>query len=126
MPLSIGQKVRSEISGMELEVIKKLGEGTQGEVYLVEGTCGYRAVKWYKPEQATPEQRAAVLYLVRTGPPFGPGGKRFIWPLDLVTKDGSGQFGYLMDRIDTRVFAELGEVWAHIKPVPNFSALCEI
>ena len=31
-----------------------------------------------------------------------------------------------MDRIDTRLFAELGEVWAHIKPVPNFSALCEI
>jgi DNA-binding helix-hairpin-helix protein with protein kinase domain len=111
---------------MELEVIKKLGEGTQGEVYLVEGAQGYQAVKWYKPEQATPEQRAAILYLVRTGLPFGPGGKRFIWPLDLVTKAHSSQFGYLMNRIDTRRFAELGEVWAHLKPVPHFSALCEI
>ncbi|HSQ94426.1 MAG TPA: protein kinase, partial [Methanoregula sp.] len=126
MPLALGQRVRGEISGTELEVIKKLGEGTQGEVYLVESPDGYQAVKWYKHGQATPEQRAAILYLVRTGPPFGAAGKRFIWPRDLVTRSGSTQFGYLMDRIDTRRFAELGECWAHIKPVPNFSALCEI
>nr|WP_320160825.1 protein kinase [uncultured Methanoregula sp.] len=126
MPLSIGQRVTAEISGIELHVIKKLGEGTQGEVYLVEGPQGYQAVKWYKPEQATVDQKAAVLYLVRTGTPFGAGGKRFIWPLDLVTSASSRQFGYLMSRIDTQRFAELGEVWAHLKPVPNFSALCEI
>jgi DNA-binding helix-hairpin-helix protein with protein kinase domain len=111
---------------MELQVIRKLGEGTQGEVYLVEGPRGYQAVKWYKPEQATADQKTAILYLVRTGPPFGAGGKRFIWPLDLVTSGSSRQFGYLMSRIDTQRFAELGEVWAHLKQVPNFSALCEI
>lgn len=126
MPLTLGDRVRAEISGRDLEVIKKLGEGTQGEVYLVESPDGYQAVKWYKREQATAEQRAAILYLVRTGPPFGSAGNRFIWPRDLVTRQGSGQFGYLMDRIDTRRFAELGECWAHLKPVPNFSALCEI
>jgi eukaryotic-like serine/threonine-protein kinase len=126
MPLLLGQRVRAEISGTELEVIKKLGEGTQGEVYLVEGPDGYQAVKWYKSEQATAEQRAAILYLVRTGPPFGAAGRRFIWPRDLVTRTGTTQFGYLMNRIDTGQFAELGECWAHIKPVPNFSALCEI
>ena len=126
MPLLLGQRVRAEISGKELEVIKKLGEGTQGEVYLVEDPDGYEAVKWYKSEQATAEQRAAILYLVRTGPPFGAAGKRFIWPRDLVTLPGSPQFGYLMNRIDTGRFAELGECWAHIKPVPNFSSLCEI
>lgn len=126
MPLLLGQRVKAEISGMELEVIKKLGEGTQGEVYLVEGQEGYHAVKWYKPDQATTEQRSAILYLVRTGPPFGAAGNRFIWPRDLVTRTGSPQFGYLMNRIDTKRFAELGECWAHIKPVPNFSALCEI
>jgi DNA-binding helix-hairpin-helix protein with protein kinase domain len=126
MPLAIGQRVKAELSGAELHVIRKLGEGTQGEVYLVSGPQGYQAVKWYKPEQATPEQRAAVLYLVRTGPPFGAAGRRFVWPLDLVTQEGSGQFGYLMTRIDTQRFAELGEVWAHLKPVPNFSTLSEI
>jgi eukaryotic-like serine/threonine-protein kinase len=126
MPLMPGQRIMTEISGIELEVIKKLGEGTQGEVYLVKGPDGYQAVKWYKSEQATADQRTAILYLVRSGPPFGAAGKRFIWPRDLVTRAGSGQFGYLMDRIDTSRFAELGECWAHIKPVPNFSALCEI
>jgi len=126
MPLAIGQLVKSELTGNVLNVIRKLGEGTQGEVYLVEGPQGYQAVKWYKPEQATQDQRAAILYLVRTGPPFGAAGRRFVWPLDLVTLEGSGQFGYLMTRIDTKRFAELGEVWAHIKPVPNFSSLCEI
>jgi eukaryotic-like serine/threonine-protein kinase len=126
MPLCIGDRVKAELSGAELHVIRKLGEGTQGEVYLVEGPRGYQAVKWYKPEQATPDQKAAILYLVRTGPPFGAAGRRFVWPLDLVTKEGSGQFGYLMPRIDTKTFAELGEIWAHLKPVPNFSALCEI
>lgn len=126
MPLVIAQRVKAELSGAELHVIRKLGEGTQGEVYLVSGPQGYQAVKWYKPEQATSEQRAAVLYLVRTGPPFGAAGRRFVWPLDLVTRAGSGQFGYLMTRIDTQRFAELGEVWAHLKPVPNFSTLCEI
>jgi eukaryotic-like serine/threonine-protein kinase len=126
MSLSIGQRVKAELSGAELQVIRKLGEGTQGEVYLVEGPDGYQAVKWYKSEQATLEQRTAILYLVRTGPPFGAAGRRFVWPLDLVTTGILDQFGYLMSRIDTKRFAELGEVWAHLKPVPNFSTLCEI
>ncbi|HEX3000959.1 MAG TPA: protein kinase, partial [Methanoregula sp.] len=85
MPLAVGQRVKAELSGTELHVIRKLGEGTQGEVYLVEGPQGYQAVKWYKPEQATKEQRSAVLYLVRPGPPVGAAGRRFVWPLDLVT-----------------------------------------
>ncbi|MEN6443896.1 MAG: protein kinase [Methanoregula sp.] len=126
IPLRIGERLSADNSGYELHVIKKLGEGTQGEVYLVDGPAGFQAVKWYKPEQATPEQIAAIRYLVRTGPPYGPAGKRFIWPLDLVTADKPGSFGYLMERIDTGRFAELGEVWAHLKPVPNFSALCAI
>ncbi|MFA6331383.1 MAG: protein kinase [Methanoregula sp.] len=126
MPLAIAQRVNAELSGTELHVIRKLGEGTQGEVYLVSSDDGYQAVKWYKPEQATPGQRDAIRYLVRTGPPFGAAGRRFIWPLDLVTCKDSPQFGYLMSRIDTQRFAELGEIWAHLKPVPNFSSLCEI
>jgi DNA-binding helix-hairpin-helix protein with protein kinase domain len=126
MPLAIGERVKAELTGTEYHVIRKLGEGTQGEVYLVEGPQVYQAVKWYKAEQATPEQRAAILYLVRTGPPYGAAGRRFVWPLDLVTREGSEQFGYLMMRIDTQRYAELGEVWAHVKPVPNFSSLCEI
>ena len=126
MPLPIGQRLHARQLQTTLQVIKKIGEGTQGEVYLVDGPQGYQTVKWYKPEQATPDQQDAIAYLVRTGPPYGTAGKRFIWPLDLVTAEGSKQFGYLMTRIDTQRFAELGEVWAHLKPVPGISALCEI
>ncbi|MFA7694755.1 MAG: protein kinase [Methanoregula sp.] len=126
MPLAVGQSLHAEQLGTTLHVIKKIGEGTQGEVYLVESPEGFQTVKWYKPEQATPDQRTAISYLVRTGPPYGAAGKRFIWPLDLVTAEGVKQFGYLMARIETKRFAELGEVWAHLKPVPGLAALCEI
>ena len=126
VPLAVGQNLRAELLGTTLHVIKKIGEGTQGEVYLVDGPQGFQTVKWYKPEQATPDQRTAISYLVRTGPPYGAAGKRFIWPLDLVTAEGSDQFGYLMTRIDTQRFAELGEVWAHLKPVPGLGAISEI
>lgn len=126
MPLPSGQSLSLERLGTTVVVKSKIGEGTQGEVYLVDSPQGLQAVKWYKPEQATPDQRAAISYLVRTGPPYGAAGRRFIWPLDLVTAPGSQQFGYLMARIDTGRFAELGEVWAHLKPVPGLAALCEI
>lgn len=106
---------------------KKLGEGTQGEVYLVEGERGISlACKWYKPSHATDGQRTAIRALVRSGPPRGTAGSRFIWPLDLVTVEGSSCFGYTMKLIDTRRFAGLGEVQAHLKPVPTFSSLCTI
>ena len=126
MTLTAGTTLSLERLGATVVVKSKIGEGTQGEVYLVEGPQGLQAVKWYKPEQATPDQRTAISYLVRTGPPYGTAGRRFIWPLDLVTAPGSQQFGYLMARIDTKTFAELGEVWAHLKPVPGLKALCGI
>ncbi|WP_292368084.1 protein kinase domain-containing protein [Methanoregula sp. UBA64] len=126
MTLAIGTRLHAELAGTTVTVVKKIGEGTQGEVYLVDGPQGQQALKWYKPEQATSGQRTAISYLVRTGPPYGAAGKRFIWPLDLVTADNTKQFGYLMARIDTQKYAELGEVWAHLKPVPSLSALCEI
>jgi DNA-binding helix-hairpin-helix protein with protein kinase domain len=111
---------------ISLTVRRKLGEGTQGEVYLVEGPHGQQALKWYKPAQATLDQMAAIRALVQAGPPRGPAGARFIWPLDLVTAPGIPLFGYLMRLIDTARFAELGEVQAHLKPVPGFRALTRI
>jgi eukaryotic-like serine/threonine-protein kinase len=126
MPLEAGQKLKAEMSRITLTVRKKLGEGTQGEVYLVEGPHGQQALKWYKPAQATMDQMAAIRALVQAGPPRGAAGARFIWPLDLVTAPGVPLFGYLMRLIDTSRFAELGEVQAHMKPVPGFRALSRI
>lgn len=124
--LQIEQQVESEMLNIRLLVKKKLGEGGQGTVYLVEGKDGLHAMKWYNPEQSTEDQKTAIRYLVQTGPPRGFSSQRFIWPLDIVSIRGMLQFGYLMPLIDTQKFAELGEVWAHIKPAPGFSALCEI
>ena len=123
-------------------VKKKLGEGGQGFVFLVEGSNGAQALKWYKDEwfevknkdgtkdekkskANTEQQRTAIRYLVNNGPPRGPAGRRFIWPEDLVTAAGLRQFGYLMPLIDTHCFADLGEIWAGRKPAPGLDALCE-
>ncbi|MFN7772423.1 MAG: protein kinase domain-containing protein [Planctomycetota bacterium] len=125
MSLVIGQQVFAETAKTSLVVKKKLGEGGQGAVYLVDGVHGSQALKWYNVEQATEEQRTAIRYLVNSGPPRGPAGRRFIWPQDLVTAAGLRQFGYLMPLIDTRRFADLGEVWARRKPVPGLDSLCE-
>jgi DNA-binding helix-hairpin-helix protein with protein kinase domain len=122
----IGQQVFAETAKAVLLVKKKLGEGGQGSVFLVEDQYGCQALKWYNLEQATEEQRSAIRYLVQNGPPRGIAGKRFVWPLDVVTAKGSRQFGYLMKLIDTRRFADLGEVWARRKPVPGLDSLCEI
>jgi DNA-binding helix-hairpin-helix protein with protein kinase domain len=126
MTLETGQKIKGENQNTTFTVRKKLGEGSQGEVYLVEGISGSFACKWYKPAQATEAQRSSIRALVRNGPPRGSAGDRFIWPLDLVTTAGSPLFGYTMRLIDTTRFATLGEVQAHTKPVPSFSALCTI
>jgi len=126
MSLAMGQQVFAETSRTQLIVKKKLGEGGQGAVFLVEGPHGAQALKWYVARQATDEQRAAISYLVANGPPRGPAGRRFIWPQDLVTAADTQQFGYLMPLIDTKHFADLGEVWARRKPAPGLDVLCEI
>ncbi len=126
MTLEIGQKIKGETLNSTFTVRRKLGEGTQGEVFLVEGGSGMLACKWYKPTQATDGQRSAIRALVRSGPPRGISGSRFIWPLDLVTVPSSSQFGYTMGLIDTGRFASLGEIQAGLKPAPGFTALCTI
>jgi DNA-binding helix-hairpin-helix protein with protein kinase domain len=126
MELATGQQVQAELLKHDLTVQARLGEGGQGAVYLVDGPSGPQALKWYAPAQATDEQREALRYLVRIGPPRGSAGRRFIWPLDLVTSPTAPTFGYLMPLIDMKRFAEVGEVWARLKPAPGFPALCEI
>jgi len=126
MSLTLGQQVTAEVLGSMLTVQQRLGEGGQGTVYLVEGPHGAQALKWYNTLQATVEQREAIRTLVQAGPPRGPAGRRFIWPLDLVTAPDTTQFGYLMPLIDTQRFATLNEVQARLKPAPSYPTLCEI
>lgn len=115
----------AEIAGHPLTVKKKLGEGAQGVVFLVEGQHGLQAVKWYNAQHATEGQRAAIRELVKCGPPRGKAGQRFIWPSDLVSSPGSRQFGYSMPLIDKVRFAGLGEIWARRRPAMGLDALAE-
>jgi len=127
MSLKKGELIRTPGLGLELYVVKKIGEGTQGEVFLVESGDTQYALKWYRPEQATTGQKKAIEDLVRSGAPAGEAGKRFVWPLDTAESEWrKGELGYIMPVIDKSRFAELGEVWAHIKPLPDLAAMCEI
>ncbi|HEX8492202.1 MAG TPA: hypothetical protein VF658_05120 [Pyrinomonadaceae bacterium] len=87
-----GQTVRAEPSGMMCTAEKLLGAGGQGEVY--KATLGGEAValKWFFPQMATPEQRAAIELLVRKGAP----SEHFLWPIELAVHEQVEGFGYVM------------------------------
>lgn len=78
--------------GEEIRVLDMLGAGGQGEVYRVETTQGEKALKWYYPSCATPEQYGIVQELVTRD--FD--DDRFLWPTAFVP-DTPDAFGYLME-----------------------------
>ncbi|MHB8126176.1 MAG: protein kinase domain-containing protein [Desulfitobacteriaceae bacterium] len=124
--LKIGDSILCENSKETYVIKKKLGEGGQGAVYLVENGNSTKVLKWYLPKQATDTQRANISKLIMK-PLKGEAGKRFIWPQDIATAETDQEsFGYLMELIDTSKFAELGEVQAKLKPRPSFKAMCQI
>jgi len=71
-----------------------LGEGGQGAVYELWPEQDGReplALKWYRPEAAHPEQRAALWRLTARPAP----SEAFLWPIEIL--DGAdGGFGYVM------------------------------
>jgi hypothetical protein len=86
-------KVLKSGSGKPTTILKALGSGGQGEVYLADwGDAGQFAVKWYYPQSATHEQGEALRLLIKDAAPSA----KFLWPLDLVDDPGSGSFGYIM------------------------------
>ena len=90
--LSIGQALITP-KGVPLRVEELFGSGGQGEVYRVSTPRGDRAVKWYYPNMATPDQREIIETLVagRIADP------RFLWPQSLVLDPNApgSSFGYL-------------------------------
>ncbi|XUL92335.1 protein kinase domain-containing protein [Streptomyces galilaeus] len=89
--LAPGTRLTTE-TGEDVVVSGLLGSGGQGEVYRVQGTMGEKALKWYYPGCATPEQSDIVQNLVDRD--FD--DDRFLWPQAMVTGQRDG-FGYLMD-----------------------------
>jgi DNA-binding helix-hairpin-helix protein with protein kinase domain len=101
-PFRVG--MRFQIAGQEYVLSKRLGEGGQGEVWLVSGkqsanaaptgrsVPGAFAMKWYNSMAASPRQFEILRRLVSAPPP----DVRFLWPLALVQMGGIPRFGYLM------------------------------
>ncbi|MEO6723664.1 MAG: serine/threonine protein kinase [Blastocatellia bacterium] len=87
-----GQTVRTEPSGMACTAEQLLGAGGQGEVYKARLGGEAVALKWFFPQMATSEQRAAIEMLVRRGAP----SDRFLWPLELAADPQVQGFGYVM------------------------------
>lgn len=95
--LQTGQTVKTRRSGQPCRVERFLGGGGQGEVYRAEWAGGAFALKWYFPNTATADQRAALEELVNNDPARWPvPSDRFLWPLDIAEAPSVKGFGYLM------------------------------
>lgn len=101
-----GQLLRMERAGTSIQVGKRLGEGSQGVVYVAALPNGAPfALKWYKAGAATAEQWGSLTTLVRRNNPH----PAFLWPLDLITSHELPGFGYLMPLRERR-FVSFGEI----------------
>jgi len=93
--LQIGQYVEMEYGGAA-KVLKELGSGGQGIVYLVEFNDMQYALKWYDVDKMKnpPEFRKNIANNINDGAP----SKKFLWPKYLTKPfSDSESFGYLMD-----------------------------
>lgn len=98
--LAIGTEIKTILSGQKLRIIKLLGEGGQGSVYLVDYNGEQKALKWYKKTGHTnsPDNfyRSIKGKATNRSPMDGMPNDIFLWPLD-VTEWHDGTFGYIMD-----------------------------
>ena len=93
--LQIGQYVEMEYGGAA-KVLKVLGSGGQGIVYLVEFNDMQYALKWYDVDKI--KNPAAFRKNIDSNIKDGAPSKKFLWPKYLTKpiEDSEG-FGYLMD-----------------------------
>jgi eukaryotic-like serine/threonine-protein kinase len=112
-----GQMVRTEPSGMPCKAEQLLGAGGQGEVYKARLGGEAVALKWFFPQMATAEQRAAIEMLVKRGAP----SEHFLWPLELASDPHVRGFGYVMQLRPSR-FKNIVDLMKR-KIEPTFRAL---
>lgn len=119
--LSVGSIIKTDF-GTPIKVLKLLGEGGQGYVYLVDYAGQKKVLKWYK-EKALRDPDAFYKNLknnVQKGSP----DKAFLWP-EAVTERVGGVFGYVMDLAPDGYY-ELSKIIASDKiNFKSFKAIAE-
>ena len=98
------------VSGAErrFRVLKEIGGGGQGNVYLVTSDGEQFALKWYSRQASTTEQYHAIEGLAMKGAP----SDRFIWPIMIVEGESKDNFGYIMPLIDTKKYTKLAHYFS--------------
>ena len=93
--LQAGTVIKTDLGGT-VKIEKLLGEGGQGEVYLVTyNDSEKKALKWYKKEAFNDNQMPFyenIKHNIMKGSP----ADEFLWPQD-ITEWVDGTFGYIMD-----------------------------
>lgn len=92
--LKIGQEVEMEFGG-RAKVLKVIGSGGQGIVYLVEFNSQKWALKWYDVDKIKrpKEFRQNIKNNIQDGAP----SNKFLWPKYLTKENDQGTFGYIME-----------------------------
>ena len=108
-------------SDRKFRILKEIGGGGQGNVYLVSEEGQQFALKWYNQTSSTPEQYGAIEMLVEKGAP----SEKFIWPLLIVEGDSKDNFGYIMPLIDTKRFTKLALYFSGEVKVNRFEPLID-
>ena len=109
--------VKDKDGSHEYKVVKLLGAGTQGEVYLVKYENDTVVLKWYFPRMATQRQQNIIQELIDRGSP----SSKFLWPVKLVLADKIDGFGYLMPFKEEKY--NTFTLWLNRKVEPTFRTL---
>lgn len=102
-------------------VMKEIGGGGQGNVYLVSEDNAQYAMKWYNRSSSTAEQYRAIEMLIEKGAP----SEKFIWPLAIVEGESKDNFGYIMPLIDTKRFTKLAHYFGGEVKVNRFEPIID-
>lgn len=116
-------KVGESVSSLDTRyrVIKEIGEGGQGRVYLVSEGERLYALKWYNKTASTKEQYSAIELLIEKGPP----SEHFVWPMSIVEGASSDHFGYIMPLISTKKYKKLSLYFSGEEKVSRFEPLID-
>lgn len=110
------KSVVSLVSGKNATVIKELGRGGQGIVYLVEIDGEQKALKWYLNAPDDKFYRNLENNIVSGAP-----SNAFLWPEDLTEKQ-QGSYGYIM-KLRPRNYYEFGNFLLAKVSFKSFSAM---